>query len=67
MVVVYSETITNIKGVHKSPKYFEEPLSGATEVYSNDEAIKKAYKDIGVKVLPITKDKEKKDGKTVGK
>ena len=51
MRVIYSnERIEGLDGAYKNPRYFDGPYPFATEVFTDDETIAKAYIAAGVKV-----------------
>jgi hypothetical protein len=54
MRVIYSnDVVDGMGGVYIAPFRFDKPINGATEVYTDDSKIAKAYQDITVN--PITK------------
>ena len=54
MRVIYNNArIEGLEGIYKNPLYFKELDPFATEVFTDDEAIAKAYEERGVKVFKL--------------
>jgi rRNA-processing protein FCF1 len=61
MNIIYSKTeIKDLEGIYADPELFNgDTESGKITVYTNDEAIKKAYESKGIEVLAISQPKRR--------
>lgn len=55
-LIYSSEKIKGLTGRFLNPKFFKEVDVSAKLVYTDDKTISDGYKDIGIKVKPISKD-----------
>jgi len=60
MIIVYDDNKPN-NGVFRSTQFFKNCVTGAEEVYADNEKISKAYKAKGVKVFTLKEYKPKKE------
>lgn len=61
LTIIYSnKNIPGKKGVYANPDLFDKPRLDADTVYTDDKNISSAYKEAGVKVLPLTTKKKDK-------